>query len=117
MPKLKNLRIINAQFNEGKGIYQDFLMPFDGLSATYELVNGGGKSVLVMLLLQCIIPKSHLDSKKPFKAMFEGGDPNRTTHVLAEWELDEGLYEHKYLLTGFCAKKKDDPDDLLESGV
>ncbi|AKB40121.1 MULTISPECIES: coiled-coil domain-containing protein [Methanosarcina] len=116
MPKLKNLRIINAQFNEGKGIYQDFLMPFDGLSATYELVNGGGKSVLVMLLLQCIIPKSHLDSKKPFKAMFEGGDPNRTTHVLAEWELDEGLYEHKYLLTGFCAKKKDDPDDLLESG-
>lgn len=116
MPKLKNLRVINAQFNEGKGMYQDFLMPFDGLSATYELINGGGKSVLVMLLLQCIMPKSHLDSKKPFKAMFEGGDPNRTTHVLAEWELDEGLCEHKYLLTGFCAKKKDDPDDILMSG-
>ncbi len=116
MPKLKNLRVINAQFNEGKGIYQDFLMPFDGLSATYELINGGGKSVLVMLLLQCIMPKSHLDSKKPFKAMFEGGDPNRTTHVLAEWELDEGLCEHKYLLTGFCAKKKDDPDDVFMSG-
>jgi chromosome segregation ATPase len=113
MPKLKNLRVINAQFNEGKGMYQDFLMPFDGLSATYELINGGGKSVLVMLLLQCIMPKSHLDPKKPFKAMFDGGDPNRTTHVLAEWELDEGLCEHKYLLTGFCAKKKDDPDDVL----
>jgi len=110
MPKIRNLRIINAQFNDGKGIYQDFFMPFDGLNATYELANGGGKSVLLMLLLQCIIPNSNLTTKRPFKDMFISGDEKRTTHVLVEWELDEGLHEHKYLLTGFCAKKKSDQD-------
>ncbi|MCE7740253.1 MAG: hypothetical protein GPJ50_12835, partial [Candidatus Heimdallarchaeota archaeon] len=112
MPKINNLRIINAQFDEAKREFQDLRMPFYGESATYELINGGGKSVLLMLLLQCVIPNSSLDHKKPFRDIFRGGNPNRTTHVLVEWELDEGLYEHKYLLTGFCAKKKNNPDDL-----
>ena len=117
MPKINNLRIINAQFNEAKREFQDLRMPFYGESATYELINGGGKSVLLMLLLQCVIPNSSLDHKKPFKDIFRGGNPNRTTHVLVEWELDEGLYEHKYLLTGFCAKKKNNPDDLDKNGT
>lgn len=117
MPKINNLRIINAQFNEAKREFQDLRMPFYGESATYELINGGGKSVLLMLLLQCVIPNSSLDRKKPFKDIFRGGNPNRTTHVLVEWELDEGLYEHKYLLTGFCAKKNNNPDDLDKNGT
>ncbi|MDG6219697.1 MAG: hypothetical protein QCI00_09720, partial [Candidatus Thermoplasmatota archaeon] len=117
MPKIRNLRIVNAQFNEAKREFQDLRMPFYGESATYELINGGGKSVLLMLLLQCVIPNSSLDYKKPLKDIFKGGYPNRTTHVLVEWELDEGLYDHKYLLTGFCAKKKNNPDDLDKSGA
>jgi len=111
MPKLRHLRIVNGQFNNGKAIYQDFRMPFYGYNATFELVNGGGKSVLLMLLLQCIIPNSALDPKKPFKDMFIGGDENRTTHVLAEWELDSSISEDKYLLTGFCAKKRSSSDE------
>jgi hypothetical protein len=107
MPQLRNLRIINAQFNEGKNIYEDFRMPFYGYNATFELVNGGGKSVLLMLLMQCILPKSALTNERPFKDMFHGGDQNRTTHVLAEWELDESISgKKKFLLTGFCAKRK-----------
>lgn len=111
MPKLRHLRIVNGQFNNGKAIYQDFRMPFYGYNATFELVNGGGKSVLLMLLLQCIIPNAALDPKKPFKDMFIGGDENRTTHVLAEWELDSSISENKYLLTGFCAKKRSNSDE------
>jgi len=106
MPKLLNLRIVNARFNDGKNIYEDFLMPFYGCNATYELINGGGKSVLLMLLMQCILPKSHLTPDHPFKDMFLGKDENRTTHVLAEWELEKSISDKKYLLTGFCAKKK-----------
>ncbi|WP_300331476.1 hypothetical protein, partial [Methanocalculus sp.] len=86
-------------------------MPFYGYNATYELVNGGGKSVLLMLLMQCILPNTALVSNKPFRDMFVGGDTNRTTHVLAEWELDEGVSEDKYLLTGFCAKKRQNLDE------
>lgn len=117
MPKIRNLRIINAQFNEAAREFQDLRMPFYSESATYELINGGGKSVLLMLLIQCVTPNASLDHKKPLKDIFRGGNPNRTTHVLVEWELDEGLYEHKYLLTGFCAKKKNNPDDLDKNGT
>jgi hypothetical protein len=51
MPKLRSVRVVNAQFNEGRGLYQDFRMPFYGRNATYELGNGMGKSVLLMLIL------------------------------------------------------------------
>lgn len=106
MPQLRNLRIINAQFNEGHNVYEDFRMPFHGFNTTFELVNGGGKSVLLMLLMQCILPRAALTKDHPFADMFHGGDPNRTTHVLAEWELEKSISEKKYLLTGFCAKRK-----------
>lgn len=112
MPKIKNIRIINAQYDDGKKMYQDFIMPFDGYSATYKLGNGGGKSVLLMLLMQCIIPNYTLDPDKPFKSIFKKGDSNRTTHVLVEWILDSELCTHKTLLTGFCAKKKSSPDEF-----
>lgn len=111
MPKIKNIRIINAQYNHGKQMYQDFKMPLIGLSSTYILGNGGGKSVLVLLIMQCIIPNYTLNTDKPFKSMFKGGDPNRTTHVLVEWELDSEISPYKTLLTGFCAKKRNSSDE------
>ncbi|WP_298669176.1 hypothetical protein [uncultured Methanofollis sp.] len=111
MPKLREIRVVNAQFDDGRGIYEDFTMPFYGRNATYELRNGGGKSVLLMLMLQCVLPNTSLDPNHPFKDMFRGGDQNRTTHVLAEWELEEGIAEKKYLLTGFCAKRRSDQDE------
>ncbi len=115
MPKLRSVRVVNAQFNEGRGLYQDFRMPFYGRNGTYELGNGMGKSVLLMLILQCVLPNAALDPNKPFKYMFAGGDRNRTTHVLAEWELDEVVDGRRYLLTGFCAKRKSDQEDEGES--
>lgn len=97
-------------------MYQDFRMPLHGLSATYRLGNGGGKSVLLLLMMQCIIPNYTLNADKPFKLMFNGGEKDRTTHVLIEWELDSELSSHKTLLTGFCARKRtsSDEDDVIE---
>jgi len=90
-------------------------MPFYGRNGTYELGNGMGKSVLLMLILQCVLPNAAPDPNKPFKYMFAGGERNRTTHVLAEWELDEVVDGKRYLLTGFCAKRKSDQEDEGES--
>ena len=117
MPKINQIRIINAYFNEAKRVFQDFKMPLHGKNTTYELKNGGGKSVLLMLLLQCVLPNSYLDNRKRLKEIFRDGEQDRTTHVLVEWELEEGLYEHKYLLTGFCAKKKNNPDEMDKNGT
>ncbi len=72
--------------------------------------NTGGKSLLLLMLIQNIIPNSYLKSEKPLKNIFRGGNPRRTSHCLVEWTLDEG-YQYKYMLTGFCARKKQDVEE------
>lgn len=118
MPRIKSVRVINAQFNDAQGLYENFQMDLEGHSTIYELPNGGGKTVLLLLLMQCVIPNTYLDKKKPFKFMMAGGDDKRTTHVIIEWELDDGVDNYKYLLTGFCAKKRaSDSDDRQSENI
>lgn len=106
MPTINSIRIVNAQFNKGGGTYDNFMLDPEGNSFVYELENGGGKTVLLLLMLQCVYPNSRLEDNKPFKLMFEGGDRNRTTHAMIEWKLDKGIHNYKYAITGICAKKK-----------
>ena len=106
MPTINSVRIINAVFNNGRGTYDNFILDADGNSFVYELANGGGKTVLLLLMLQCVYPNSRLEDNKPFKLMFEGGDKNRTTHAMIEWKLDKGIHNYSYAVTGICAKKK-----------
>ena len=85
-------------------------MRLDGKSTTYDLINTGGKSMLILMLLQTVLPNTYLKKEKPIKNIFIGGNTKRTSHCLVEWELDEG-YEYKYMLTGFCARKKQESDN------
>lgn len=109
MPHINRIRLVNVNFNDAKGIYDDFTMRLDGKSTTYDLMNTGGKSLLLLMLLQTVIPNTYLKKEKPVKNIFVGGNTKRTSHCLVEWILDEG-YEYKYMLTGFCARKKQDSD-------
>lgn len=109
MPHINRIRLVNVAFNDAKSIYDDFLMNFNGKSATYDLENGGGKSVLIMMLLQVVLPNTSLREDKPLKNIFSGGK-DRTSHVLVEWLLDDGD-RYKYLLTGFTARKLKNRDD------
>ncbi|KKG07771.1 hypothetical protein [Methanosarcina sp. 2.H.A.1B.4] len=106
MPTINSVRIINAVFNNGRGTYDNFTLDPEGNGFVYELANGGGKTVLLLLMLQCVYPNSKLENNKPFKLMFEGGDKNRTTHAMIEWKLDKGIHNYSYAVTGICAKKK-----------
>lgn len=103
MPHINRIRLVDVAFNDAKSFYDDFIMVFNQKSATFDLENGGGKSVLLMMLLQVVLPNVSLREDKPFKNIFLGGK-DRTSHVLVEWSLDEGS-PYKYLLTGFCARK------------
>lgn len=105
MPHINRIRLVNVNFNDAKGIYDDFMMDFGGKSATYDLMNTGGKSLLLLMLLQTVVPNTYLKKEKPLKNIFIGGNTKRTSHCLVEWILDEGS-EYRYLLTGFCARKK-----------
>lgn len=107
MPHINKIRLVNVNFNDAKGIYDDFMMNLSGKSTTYDLINTGGKSLLLLMLLQTVIPNTCLKKEKPIKNIFIGGNTKRTSHCLVEWILDDG-YEYKYMLTGFCVRKKQD---------
>ncbi len=106
MPNINRIRVNNVKYNFGTQSYDDFIMKMYGKNTLYDLANGGGKSVLMLLLMQCVIPNSTLDDKQPIEKLFRGND-NSCIHSLIEWKLDdsdisEGL---RYMTTGFAAKK------------
>ena len=106
MPNINRIRVNNVKYNFGTQSYDDFIMKMYGRNTLYDLANGGGKSVLMLLLMQCVIPNSTLDDKQPIEKLFRGNE-NTVIHSLVEWKLDdcdvtEGM---RYMTTGFAAKK------------
>ena len=59
MPHINRVRVNNVRYNFGTQFYDDFIMRFDCKNVLYDLANGGGKSVLLLLLLQNLIPNCH----------------------------------------------------------
>ncbi len=110
MPHINRVRVNNVKYNFGTQYYDDFLMGFYGKNAIYDLANGGGKSILMLLLLQNLIPNCTLDEKQPIEKLFRSGNGNTTIHSMIEWKLSDVYVKnnYKYLLTGFCARKAKD---------
>ena len=57
MPHINRIRLVNVNYNDAKSIYDDFNMRLDGKSTTYDLINTGGKSMLILMLLQTVLPR------------------------------------------------------------
>lgn len=113
MPQINRIRVNNVKYNFGTQVYDDFVMRFSCRNTIYDLANGGGKSVLMLLLLQNLIPNCTLDDKQPIEKLFRTAGASTTIHSLIEWKLDscdvkEGL---RYMTTGFCARKGRDNGD------
>lgn len=107
MPHINRIRVNNVKYNFGTQFYDDFIMRFSGKNTIYDLANGGGKSVLMLLLLQNMIPNCTLDEKQPIEKLFRTGSGSNTIHSLIEWKLnsDDIKNGYKYMTTGFCARK------------
>lgn len=107
MPHINRIRVNNVKYNFGTQFYDDFILRFDGKNALYDLANGGGKSVLMLLLFQNLIPNCTLDDKQPIEKLFRTDAGSKTIHSLIEWKLDDRFIrdQYKYMLTGFCARK------------
>ena len=118
MPNINRIRVNNVKYNFGTQGYDDFSMRMYGKNTLYDLANGGGKSVLMLLLLQNLIPNCTLDEKQPIEKLFRTGGGNTTIHSLVEWRLDdkdikEGM---RYMTTGFCARKAKEASAEADSG-
>ncbi|WP_291636407.1 hypothetical protein, partial [Clostridium sp.] len=106
MPQINRVRVNNVKYNNGTQTYDDFKMVFSCSNTLYDLANGGGKSLLMLLLLQNLIPNCHLDEKQPIEKLFRGKESSNVIHSLIEWQLDDGDKSgYKYMVTGFCARK------------
>ena len=107
MAQINRIRVNNVKYNFGTQFYDDFLMRFSGKNTIYDLANGGGKSVLMLLLLQNMLPNCTLDDKQPIEKLFRSGNGNTTIHSLVEWKLDSCDVKngYRYMTTGFCARK------------
>lgn len=118
MPSINRIRVNNVKYNFGTQQYDDFTMRMYGRNTLYDLANGGGKSILMLLLLQNLIPNCTLDEKQPIEKLFRTGGGNTTIHSLIEWRLDNPeLHEgYRYMTTGFCARKAKDSPDEEEGG-
>lgn len=112
MPNINRIRVNNVKYNFGTQSYDDFSMRMYGKNTLYDLANGGGKSILMLLLLQNLIPNCTLDEKQPVEKLFRTGGGNTTIHSLVEWKLDDkDIREgYRYMTTGFCARKAKDSD-------
>ncbi|MBK5251231.1 MAG: hypothetical protein JJE29_01085 [Peptostreptococcaceae bacterium] len=95
MPQINRIRIINFSYNNNnRNILDETFDFYQGENALLSLKNGGGKSVLVQLLFQPIIPKSKLMGRR-IEDFFIGR--NTPSYVMIEWKLED---EGGYLLTG-----------------
>ncbi len=107
MPQINRIRVNNVKYNFGTQSYDDFIMRFSCKNTIYDLANGGGKSLLMLLLMQNLIPNCTLDDKQPLEKLFRKNSGNTVIHSLIEWKLDECYMreQYKYMTTGFCARK------------
>lgn len=107
MPQINRIRVNNVKYNFGTQVYDDFVMRMHCSNTIYDLANGGGKSLLMLLLLQNVIPNCTLDDKQPIEKLFRQGCGNTVIHSLVEWKLDPCYQkeQYKYMTTGFCARK------------
>ncbi len=113
MPHINRIRVNNVKYNFGTQSYEDFMLKPFGRNMLYDLANGGGKSVLMLLMLQNVLPNCTLDEKQPVEKLFRTGDGSQTIHSLIEWELDESdvVNGFRYMTTGFCARRAQNSEE------
>lgn len=113
MPRINRIRVNNVKYNFGTQFYDDFVLRFSCRNSIYDLANGGGKSVLMLLLLQNLIPNCTLDDKQPIEKLFRTNGASTTIHSLVEWNLEECFVHngYKYMTTGFCARKAKETEE------
>ena len=102
MPQISKIRIVNFNYNDGKRLIADELYDFasaqqdEARNVLINLANGGGKSVLVQLMMQPIIPKAKVAGRR-IELFFT--KPTDHCFVLLEWLKDNS---NEKLLTGIA---------------
>ena len=102
MPQISKIRIVNFNYNDGNRFIPDELYDLtspetgNALNTLFNLYNGGGKTVLVQLMMQPVHPKVMAGGRRIEDYFVHSGDHS---FILLEWELDDSRDK---LLTGIA---------------
>jgi len=99
MPRITRVRIANIQYDNGKKQLPDITIDANGLNTVLLLANGGGKTLLIQLIMQTILPNETMGGRKISDLLLSN---KYTGHVAVEWLLDDTGEQRNYLCTGFC---------------
>ena len=106
MSRINAVRIINLNYNNNLNLVSDETFLMNGVNTLMTMDNGGGKSVLIQMMIAPFVHKQYrLLNKRPFESFFTSSKP---TFVLVEWLLDHGA---GYVLTGMMVRKSQDAED------
>lgn len=106
MSNINNIRIVNLNYNNNTMKIDDETFYFHGENTMLNLRNGGGKSVLVQMMIAPFVNRRHRDlGDRPFESYFTSKTP---TYILVEWKLEDNA---GYLLTGMMVRKKESASD------
>lgn len=119
MPKISKVRIVNFNYNDGNRLIADELFDFanqkenDALNVLINLANGGGKSVLVQLMMQPMLPKAKVAGRK-IESFFNKLSDH--CFVVLEWFKDDSKEK---LLTGIAiaAREVAATEDEISGGM
>lgn len=99
MPKIGKIRFVNFTYNENRHIYDQTFDFYNGEDTLLNLQNGGGKTVLVQMMMQPVIPKQKLKDRL-FKSYFM--NTKAPVYIMIEWMLDD---RSKRVMTGIGIKR------------
>lgn len=101
MSKINAVRIVNLNYNNNSIKVNDETYEFGGESTLMSLRNGGGKTVLVQMMMAPFVNARYRDLKdRKFESYFTSSTP---TYILVEWMLDNNS---TYVLAGMGIKKQ-----------
>ena len=94
MPVISKIRLTNIVYEGGQKRYNDELFLLEGNNTVFLLENGGGKTVLVQMVIQAILPgSSHANRKIRETLMLD----SNAAHIAVEWIINEN--PRKYMVT------------------
>ena len=109
MSKIERIRILNLNYNHNTIKIDDETFDLGGENTLISLRNGGGKSVLVQMVVSLFVNRTYRDfGDRPFKSYFT---TNRPTFLMTEWRLDNGADR---FLAGMMVRKSQKEDNDAE---
>ena len=109
MSKISRIRILNLNYNNNTIKIDDETFDLGGQNTLISLRNGGGKSVLVQMIVSLFVNRTYRDfGDRSFKSYFT---TNRPTFLMTEWILDNGIDR---FLAGMMVRKNQKEDNDTE---